>query len=317
MIVALLILIPSLAWGQSYACPHEVAVSVEPHVATVHEVAGCSSIAAPNWAGDSRWLIIVHLEEADCTGLWADASPRGNPLTPGTGDCVMDVNIVRQGSRSYNSTFTSSERRCLAVDGCTPSDFAFTSGSFTAGGWIRPTEAMTGIVGLTWRTDDNPAGFPSDGGWYMALSDTSNLYIFAIHSGVSETTIASTTAWAIDTYGHHIARYTSSSGLMEQLVNGVVQAATNTSTAPNAGDGIFTLGKSSGDAVKGQHDEWWVWGGELSNEDSQRVAVCHTDGTGCRCDAKAPTDYASRPLHVSEGGPIAGTMPACNKAGPT
>ena len=318
MIVVLLILIPSLAWGQSYACPHEVAVSVEPHVATVHEVAGCSSsIAAPNWTQDARWRGIWHFDESDCVSGWADSSPRGNPMTPTASNCTAEATIVQQGTHSYDNASVSAQRQCESADSCTAADFAFTSGDFTAFCWLRRDQAVDGTKDWTLGTDDG-AGTIGNGGWRMGVRASGTVYIFSVDTDTTETEIASSATSDLDTWSHQAVRYTDSGNLMEQVINGTLEGTTGSSASPAAGDGIFTIGVSAASlALRALHDDCAVFAGVLSDTDLRYLAVCHTNGTGCRCDAKAPTDYASRPLHVSEGGPIVGTMPACNKAGPT
>jgi len=230
----------------------------------------------------------------------------------------MDATVVRQGTRSYHNAAAAAQRACQAADSCDNDDFRFPSGDFTAGCWLRRDAAVDGAEDWTLGTDTTN-GLIGTGGWRMGFN-SANKYLFQVQHAPSETevNIVSAAASAIDTWGHHVVRYTDSGDLMEQIIDGALDGTTGTSLSPSGTSGNFTIGVNGfALAVRGFHDECWVFAGRLSEDDVRRIAVCHTDGTGCQCDYGGdPTQYTSRPLHSSEGGPITGSLPPCNKAGP-
>lgn len=157
-------------------------------------------------------------------------------------------------------------------------------------------------------------------GWGMApiTASGTNRYEFAISvsgSGPSSFLTSSAT-FPTSTWTHHTVRYTDSSNLMEQFVDGLLDANTATRASPGSPgnpSNLFHLGQSSASrGISGFLDECAVFAGKMDGADVLRVEVCGIDGVQCQCDwAGDPTTYTSRPRYSS------GTMPACNASGPS
>lgn len=274
----------------------------------------------PDWTGESA-LVGLWPCESETSGVTPDASAAGNPLTLSATASVSTAQAW-SGSASCLQTDLSDPITCETADGCTESDFWFTA-SFTVGCASRVIEVTTGSTPWWYMTTDTTNG-STGAGW--SLGHRSGDYMFNIDrttaAANSQLNSTSGPSLSLNTWKHHVGRYTAGSRLQEQFFDGSVGSDTKTLPSGEPVDhDIFAMGASS----RTSHsyvDECFAWNGSTTNltdADICRIAVCDWgDGSsaGCTCDTGTPASYASAPRHTSFGGSMTCTLPDCDKAHP-
>ena len=272
-------------------------------------------VTAPDWT--PFLLAVWRFDEANpATDDAVDATGNGHTLNNGNVGCTVDSSNVREGTRSFHA---SNCNRCgIGCPGsggpCAPYDF--TSGDFTAGCWVRPTANTSGaVIG----NDGTNGGFGS--GWMLWLTTTGHRFEFQIDGATYVATDSSAThTWAVNDWHHYVGRYTDSTNLAEQVIDGALDSVTGSTASPGAATtGFFGVGPCSGSSANmtGNIDECFIEDHKLTETDICRIAICNISGALCTCDYGGdPTAYLTRPRHSADGGSITCTMPACNKAAP-
>jgi len=284
-----------------------------PTTSPLNLVTRCTPGRAPDWALDLNFRGIWYFEEpkTQLPELAADSSFNGNTLDSTAGELASRK--AHQACRSNDQTADLGGDSRVCTGTCDPTDFRFNTGEFTAGCWLRPNAFPSGFAlqGMQIGTD-GINGNASDG-WNLGATDT-GFWIFKIDLGVVETILTSASTYALNNWYHHIGRYNSSIDLMEQIVNGLVDANTGSSASPGISD-VFGYGVGPR-MLQAVVDECWAWAAAMQTSSICRIAVCGIDGCGCRCNQGTPANYDYAPTHTSFGGPLTCTLPPCDQAGP-
>lgn len=287
---------------------------------------------APDWRQDPIFVGVYEFEEL---GLIQEGSARGYSTGAGI---VLDSSSLNQPMTSVSDSITTATRatqvkqQCGAVSlvggnnpvatcvasACNASQHCPVDTAFTAGCWVYPND-LGGAEFKAHLRADNFQGGLGDGwqaGWVQAGSG-SGKYRFAMDPS-GENLLDTATSYSPNEWHHHTSRFvwTSGTGEMQQLIDGIKDSNTQSSAALSTCD-LFSIGGYSA-ATGFRYDECFVAFGALSDATDCRIAVCGIDGCGCSCDwAGDPTDYASAPAHTSFGGPLTCTLPACNETTPS
>jgi hypothetical protein len=210
--------------------------------------------------------------------------------------------------------------RCQS--GCDPTDFDFTSGNFTAGGWYYLPTSLSGTDHMMGTMTNEGGGCSTNGGgWRQTWDEATDKYRFVLcgASGNIPAAVSTSSTYSHDAWHHAVVRYTDASSLLEQVLDGALDSNTTTHAGPGNNSSPFSIvnGVFSRVPVGAFADELFVFSDAMANTDVCRIAVCQIDGLACQCDwAGTPANYSSRARHSSEGGPISCTMPACDKSAP-
>lgn len=322
--VAGILLLAVTAWGDGFdALTIDRCSPVSPlgNTTGLNQTKCANSGNAPDWSGDTRFIGIYNFERPTIAGgkVFLDASPGTNPVNASIGGYPAVVQTAHQGCWGFPAALNT--WRCSSADGCTETDFFFTSGNFTVGAWVFPQEVPPGGptngIAPVLDTAGNGAGVAT--GWDFGVDSgpgaTQN-FAFQIN-GTATLKAESATAYSLDTWAHAVARYTDATDTGEFIINGLLDANTLSSPQPIGGGGFFLNNGINFGRLVGTVDEEFVFAGAMATTDLCRIAVCGIDGCACTCDTGTPANYATRPRHTSAGGPLTCTMPACDKTGPT
>lgn len=287
----------------------------------ISSVVRCPCVGnAADWGQDTRFRGVWTFEERD---LWpssqkvADHSSYGfNILAPNT-QLRTRFDQRREGCRAADTNFsTTIACQCQAGDGCVAANFQI-AGSYSLGCWERPRDVTGDRFTVNTTTTRTSTGYAL--GWNQAALGSGRFRFATNHSG-GNVILASASTYTPNSWHHHVGRYTTgASRLMEQLIDGVLDAntATASSDPPSAWSDTLQIGAVpfNGDFV-GDVDECWVYADLLTNAAACRIAVCGVNGCGCVCDPADPTMYLDAPNHVSFGGSLSCTLPPCNQPTP-
>lgn len=276
-----------------------------------------TTLLAPDWSDEVNCILYLQAEETTpASSDLVDQSPATNNLSSGTcSTATSNTTNFWDGARSLKNDgtgFDSCSFPCTAGDGCTDSQFLFTSGDFTCGLYGRPTSSATGDTALVMGT----AMGLSPGGWQIYKDLNASKWGFYIADGTDSISVLSSTSATNDTDAIVTARYDGTAEMMVIRVNGI-QEDSDTQQNPSSFATDFTLMGTAGSfvpAFSGSLDHLWCFNKALTNLSLCRIEVCGLNGSLCTCNGAA---YVSKPKHVGSGGPIDCTLPNCNTASPS
>src|SRR5574342_82862 len=276
-----------------------------------------STVPAPDWSDETAIVLYLRDEEVSpSTTDLTDSSPATNNLSSGMcSTATADGVHFWDGATSLNNDGVGSdtcEFGCNAGDGCTDSNFRFTSGDFTCGFMGRPSSTASGDHALILGTS---VGL-SPGGWQIYKDLITGKWAFYIADGSDGVSVLSTTNATNDVTAMVTVRYDASTDTMFIRDNGV-QEDSATQQSPSAfGTDVHLMGSAglADPAFTGSLDHIWCANRAFNNLSMCRVEVCGLKGELCTCNGTA---YVTRPKPITSGGPINCTLPSCNTASPT
>ena len=273
-----------------------------------------TSTVPGDFTGDANWVAIYFAEDTTpaSNGL---SDSHTNTATWGINDltdlacasATQDTSQFQQGSSAVLTPLSCQFRCDNGVD-CTDADFGFTGASddFTVLLFTRMTSASTGDRGqVTMR------GTNIDDGWRLFTPSGTSTLCFRSGANGTAVSLCDATNWSLNTWYYFAAVYDGALDHAWLYRDGAVAASSTSMVQPAGSPNNFFVG-ASGNNHPGQRDQVAIYAGRLTREWVTYFGVCMVDGSQCSCNPSDPTQYLSRPRHVSQGGPIEGPMPACN-----